>query len=64
MDKEIYYIKLQNLVDKVKGLKAEMDKPNDEEKTGYLKLAVEQIYADMRELMETHKKIQNTEKGT
>jgi hypothetical protein len=64
MDKETYYIKLQDLVDKVKGLKSEIDKSDDEEKTKYLKLAVEQIYVDIRELMETHKKIQNTEKGT
>ena len=64
MDKETYYIKLQSLVDKVKNLKSEIEKSNDDEKIGYLRLAIEQIYVDIRDLMETHKKIQNIEEGT
>ena len=64
MDKETYYIKLQGLVDKVKGLKLEIDKSNDEEKTGYLRLAIEQLYVEMRDLMEKQNKLYDIEKGT
>lgn len=57
MDKEAYYIRLQELVDKVKYLKSLTEESNDDEKISYLKLAIDSVYAEMRELMETHKKI-------
>lgn len=55
MDKETYYIKLQELIDKVKELKNELGDSNDEEKSNYLKLAIESIYEDIRKLMENNK---------
>jgi len=57
MDKETYYIKIQELVDKVKYLKSIIEESNDVEKIGYLKLAIDGVYTEMRELMESHKKI-------
>ena len=57
MDKEAYYIKLQELVDKVKYLKSLIEDSQDEEKISYLKLAIDSVYAEMKELMDNHKKI-------
>lgn len=55
MDKNTYYIKLQELVDKVKLLKEEVERSKDKEKIGYLKLAIEATYEEMRQLMENNK---------
>lgn len=55
MDKETYYIKLQMLIDKVKELKKELEYSNDQEKSNYLKLAIESKYKEIRQLMEDNK---------
>ena len=55
MDKETYYIKLQALLDKVKELKNELGNSKDEEKSNYLKLAIESKYEEIRQLMENNK---------
>ena len=55
MDKETYYIRLQMLIDKVKELKKELEISKDEEKNGYLKLAIEAKYEEIRQLMENNK---------
>lgn len=55
MDKETYYIRLQMLVDRVKELKKELENSNDEEKSNYLKLAIESKYEEIRQLMENNK---------
>ncbi len=49
-DKE-YYTNLQIMVDKAKELKTKIDSTDDYEAKGYLKLALETLYADMRELI-------------
>jgi hypothetical protein len=54
MDKETYYLKLQELIDKVKYLKEQIILSDDEEKTEYLKLAVGLVYEKIRKLMEYH----------
>jgi hypothetical protein len=46
-----YYSKLQTMVDKAKDLKSKIDETKDYEAKGYLKLALEVIYTDMRELI-------------
>jgi len=56
MDKETYYLKLQELVDKVKTLKTEITDSNDKEKIEYLKLALKSFYEDIRKLMENYYK--------
>jgi len=55
MDKKTYYIKLQELVDKIKQLKEDVNRSNDIEKITYLKLAIEATYEEMRQLMEKNK---------
>ena len=55
MDKETYYIKLQEAIDKVKLLKKDIRESNDKEKIQYLGLAIEAIYEEIRILMETNK---------
>jgi hypothetical protein len=55
MDKKTYYLKLQELVDKVRDLKKEVEDSNDKEKIGYLKLAIESVYEEIRQLMENNK---------
>lgn len=55
MGKETYYIKLQELMDKVKRLKQEIEDSSDEEKIGYLKLAIDAVYEEIRILMEKNK---------
>lgn len=55
MDKKTYYLKLQELVDKVRDLKKEVENSNDNEKIGYLRLAIEGIYVEIRQLMENNK---------
>jgi hypothetical protein len=49
-DKE-YYTNLQIMVDKAKELKTKIDSMDDYEAKGYLKLALEILYSDMRELI-------------
>ena len=56
MDKETYYLKLQELVNKVKSLKTEITDSDDKEKTEYLKLAIKSFYEDIRKLMENYHK--------
>lgn len=55
MDKATYYIKIQELVDKVKKIKSEIEDSKDNEKIGYLKLAIEITYEEIRQLMERNK---------
>ena len=55
MGKETYYIKLQELIDKVKELKKELENSKDEEKSTYLKLAIDSIYEEIRQLMDNNK---------
>ena len=55
MDKNTYYIRLQELLDKIKSLKDEIRDSDDEEKIKYLKLAVDSYYEEMRILMDTNK---------
>lgn len=55
MDKNTYYIKLQELLDKIKTLKEDIKNSDDEEKIGYLKLAVDSLYEEMRQLMDKNK---------
>jgi hypothetical protein len=52
MDKDTYYITLQKLIDRVKVLKNDISNSNDKEQIIYLKLAIESLYIEMRELME------------
>lgn len=49
-DKE-YYDNLQIMVDRAKDLKTKIDSTIDDESKGYLKMALEVIYTDMRELI-------------
>lgn len=51
MDDKEYYDNLQIMVDKAKDLKTRIDLTIDDEAKGYLKLALEVIYTDMRELI-------------
>ena len=51
MEDKIYYDKLQVMVDKAKELKSKIDDTKDEEAKGYLRLALEVLYTDMRELI-------------
>ena len=51
MNDEEYYNKLQIMVDKAKDLKSRIDLNTDYESKGYLKLALELLYTDMRELI-------------
>lgn len=46
-----YYDNLQIMVDKAKDLKTKIDSTIDDEAKGYLKMALEVIYTDMRELI-------------
>lgn len=55
MDKDTYYIVLQELIDRVKILKNQISDSNDKEQIIYLKLAIESIYAEIRELMDNNK---------
>ena len=56
MDKDTYYIKLQDFLDKIKSLKDEIKDSDDEEKIIYLKLAVDSYYEKMRILMDKNNK--------
>jgi|TARA_R110000803_G_scaffold43094_1_gene92240 hypothetical protein len=51
MEDREYYDNLQIMVDKAKDLKIKIDSTLDDEAKGYLKLALETLYADMRELI-------------
>jgi hypothetical protein len=51
MEDREYYDNLQIMVDKAKDLKTKIDSTDDYEAKGYLKLALEVIYTDMRELI-------------
>jgi flagellin-specific chaperone FliS len=51
MEDREYYDKLQIMVDKAKDLKTKIDLMVDYEAKGYLKLALETLYTDMRELI-------------
>lgn len=55
MDKDTYYITLQKLIDRVKVLKNDISNSNDKEQIIYLKLAIESLYIEMRELMDSNK---------
>lgn len=51
MDDKIYYDNLQSLVDKAKELKSKIVKSSDDETIHYLRLALNSVYDDMKELM-------------
>ena len=51
MEDREYYDNLQIMVDKAKDLKTKIDSTSDDEAKGYLKMALEIIYTDMRELI-------------
>jgi hypothetical protein len=51
MEDKVYYDNLQILVDKAKELKTKIDSTDDDESKSYLKLALDTIYTDMRELI-------------
>ena len=51
MEDGIYYDKLQSMVDKAKELKTKIDITDDSEAKGYLKMALEVLYSDMRKLI-------------
>ena len=51
MEDKVYYDNLQIMVDKAKELKTKIDSTDDYESKSYLKLALETIYTDMRELI-------------
>jgi hypothetical protein len=51
MEDKVYYNNLQVMVDKAKDLKIKIDSTVDDESKGYLKMALEVIYTDMRELI-------------
>ncbi len=49
MDDKLYYDKLQSMVDKAKELKVKIQTNDDDEAKGYLTLALESTYGDIRE---------------
>jgi flagellin-specific chaperone FliS len=51
MEDDKYYSELQIMVDKAKDLKSRIDLMVDYEAKGYLKLALEDLYTNMRELI-------------
>jgi hypothetical protein len=51
MEDKVYYDKLQSMVDKAKELKQKIELNQDSEAKGYLRLALEVLYTDMRELI-------------
>jgi|TARA_R110000803_G_scaffold157924_1_gene222234 hypothetical protein len=55
-DKTEYYEKLQVMVDKAKELKTKIDLMDDAEAKGYLRMALELLYSDMRQLIKKHDK--------
>jgi hypothetical protein len=55
-DKSQYYSKLQVMVDKAKELKTRIDGNPDEESRGYLKMALDIHYSDMRQLIKENDK--------
>lgn len=56
MEKYEYYLKIDELLTKIKEIKKEVEASNDEEKTNYLKLALNLKYEEVRELMESQYK--------
>jgi len=56
MDKETYFLKLEDLMDKIKSLKNDIKDSNDEEKIKYLKMALKSANEEMRSIMETYHK--------
>lgn len=56
MEKYKYYLKIDELLTKIKEIKKEVEASNDEEKTNYLKLALNLKYEEVRELMESQYK--------
>lgn len=56
MDKETYVLKLEELMNKIKSLKDEINNSNDNEKIKYLKMALKSVNEEMRSLMETYHK--------
>jgi|AntAceMinimDraft_18_1070375.scaffolds.fasta_scaffold158375_2 hypothetical protein len=51
MEDKIYYESLQIMVDKAKELKTRIDANDDYEAKGYLQMALELLYVDIRELI-------------
>tara|TARA_R110002020_G_scaffold31336_1_gene97842 strand:- start:143 stop:319 length:177 start_codon:yes stop_codon:yes gene_type:complete len=51
MKDKVYYDELQVMVDKAKELKRKLELNTDNEAKGYLKLALDKIYLDMRNLI-------------
>jgi len=51
MEDKIYYESLQIMVDKAKELKTKIDTNNDYESKGYLQMALELLYIDIRKLI-------------
>jgi len=56
MDKKTYLIKLDDLLDKIKSLKSEINNSKDEEKIKYLKMALQSTNKEMQSLMDTNYK--------
>jgi len=56
MDKETYYLKLEELMNKIKSLKDEINSSDDDEKIKYLKLALQSVNQEMRSLMDNYHK--------
>lgn len=64
MDKETYYLKLEDLIVRVKLLKNEIQQSNDIEKIGYLKLALQSVHGEIKKLMDSYYKSNIDEKKT
>jgi hypothetical protein len=56
MDKKTYLIKLDDLSDKIKSLKSEINNSKDEEKIKYLTMALKSTNKEMQSLMDTNYK--------
>ncbi len=64
MDKETYYLKLEDLIGKIKSLKNEIQQSKDVEKLGYLKLALQSVHGEIKKLMDSYYKSNIDEKKT
>ena len=56
MEKHEYYLKIDELLTKIKDIKKEVEISKDKEKINYLKLALNLKYEEVRELMESQYK--------
>jgi hypothetical protein len=55
MDKNTYNIRLQELITKVQLLKNDIERSGDKEQIGYLRLAIDSVHEEIRQLMEKNK---------